>query len=95
MSRPRLPKGGAEGILPLGPVIAVLPQPHSSVPLLLMEAEEQVSGHSPINSQASVLEPLFKIDVSFGSDVHGTGVEFRIAQFKKNYTVLILGELYI
>lgn len=82
MSRHRLFEGGPEGI-PLGPVAAAPPHPCSPGPLLLMEAEEQVSGPSPISSQARILEPLFRIVISFGSDVHGIGVGFHTVQFKK------------
>lgn len=72
-----------------------LPHSHSLVPLLLMEAKKQVTGHSPISSQANVLETLFKIDIFFGSDVHGIGVGFHTVQSEKNHKVLILGKLYI
>ena len=46
MSRQRLPEGGAEAI-PLGLVIAILSQPHSSVSVLLMSAYRSIAkqGH--------------------------------------------------
>lgn len=60
MSRQRLLEGRAEG------VIAALPHPQLTSSLLLQEAEEQASGHSPISSQASILESLFIIDIFLG-----------------------------
>lgn len=70
----------------LDPMIAALHHCYSPDPLLLREAKEQVSGHSPISSQTNVLETLFKIDMFLGSDVHGIVVGFHIVHFEKNHS---------